>query len=41
MKNINAIKTFMQENGVHFEEEFYVDFGEKQEIFNIDNLKKI
>ena len=40
MKNINAIKTFMQENGVHFEEEFYVDFGEKQEIFNIDNLKK-
>ena len=33
MKNINAIKTFMQENGVHFEEEFYVDFGEKQEIF--------
>ena len=31
MKNINAIKTFMQENGVHFEEEFYVDFGEKQE----------
>lgn len=40
MKNINAIKTFMQENGVHFEEEFYVDFGEKQEIFNINNFKK-
>ena len=40
MKNINAIKVFMKENGIDFDKEFYVDFGEEQEVFNIDNFKK-
>lgn len=40
MKNINSIKIFMRENSITFDEDFYVDFGEKQETFNIDNLKK-
>ena len=40
MKNINAIKVFMKENDIDFDKEFYVDFGEEQEVFNIDNFKK-
>lgn len=40
MKNINMIKVFMKENGIDFDKEFYVDFGEEQEVFNIDNFKK-
>lgn len=40
MKNIHLIEQFMKENEIDFDEEFYVDFGEKQEVFNIDNLKK-
>ena len=35
MKNINMIKVFMKENGIDFDKEFYVDFGEEQEVFNI------
>lgn len=41
MKNINMIKVFMKENGIDFDKEFYVDFGEEQEVFNIDNFKNI
>ena len=41
MKNINMIKVFMKENEIDFDKEFYVDFGEEQEVFNIDNLKNI
>jgi hypothetical protein len=29
MKNINMIKVFMKENGIDFDKEFYVDFGEE------------
>lgn len=35
MKNINMIKVFMKENEIDFDKEFYVDFGEEQEVFNI------
>lgn len=41
MKNINMIKVFMKENEIDFDKEFYVDFGEEQEVFNIDNFKNI
>ena len=41
MKNEHLIKQFMEENGIDFDKEFYVDFGEEQEVFNIDNFKKI
>ena len=40
MKNEHLIKQFMEENGIDFDKEFYVDFGEEQEVFNIDNFKK-
>lgn len=40
MKNEHLIKQFMEENGIEFNKPFYVDFGEEQEVFNIDNFKK-